>query len=76
MDDFILTSTLVSIAKLAMAITFLCLFGAAAEKVFGFDMEGAIDALEKNAQDGNALPLAIVLAALAVTFGGILQRFL
>lgn len=76
MDDFILNSTIVQIGKLAIALGFLCMFGAALEKVLGFDVKGGIDALENAAKSGNALPLAIVLAALAVTFGGILQRFL
>ena len=74
--DFILTSTILSIGKLAIALGAMCGLGALLERVLGFDMEANIDALEKTAKDGNPLPLAIVLAAVVVTIGGILERFI
>jgi len=74
--DFVLTSTLISLGKLAIALGAMAAIGKMLEKALGFDMEGAVDALETNAHNGKALPLAIVLAAIVVTIGGILQRFL
>lgn len=74
--EFIWTSTLLSLAKLAIALGALGLIGILLERALKFNLKGAVDALEKTARDGNALPLAIVLAAVVVTIGGILQRFL
>lgn len=74
-DDFVLTATFLSIAKLAIALGFLGLFAWAIEKATGLDMEGAIDALEDAAKKGNALPMAIFLSAVVITLGGILERF-
>ena len=73
--DFVLTSALLSIGKLCVALGFLAGFAWLLERALGFDMKGAVDALEKTAKDGNALPLAVVLAALIVAFAGILERF-
>lgn len=76
MDGFIFTSTLLSIGKLTIALGFLLLFAKGLERSTGLDMEGAINALEDAAKAGNALPMAIFLAAMVITLGGILQRFL
>ena len=73
--DFVLTSALLSIGKLCIAIGFLAGFAWMLEKALGFDMKGAVDALEKAAKEGNALPLAIVLAAFIVAVSSILERF-
>jgi len=74
--DFVLTSTLLSVGKLALALGAMLAIGKMLERALGFDMEAAVDALETTAKNGNPLPLAIVLAAVVVTIGGILQRFL
>jgi hypothetical protein len=74
--EFIWTSTTLSLAKLFVALGALGLLGWFMQKALKFNLERAIDALETNAAKGNALPLAIVLAAVVVTIGGILQRFL
>lgn len=74
--DFILTSTMLSVGKLTIALGAMCGIGALLERVLGFDLEANINALEKTAAEGNPLPLAIVLAAVVVTIGGILERFI
>lgn len=74
--EFVWTSTTLSIAKLFIAFGALGLLGWFMQKALKFNLEKAIDALESSAKQGNALPLAIVLAAVVVTIGGILQRFL
>jgi len=74
--DFVLTSTGLSLIKLMIALGAMCMIGVMFQKALGFDMEGAVDSLEKEAKGGNALPLAIVLGAVVYAIGGILQRFL
>ncbi len=73
--EFILTSTLLSIFKLCVALGFLATFAWMLEKAIGFDMEAAVDSLEKAAKEGNALPLAIVLSAFVIAVSGVLERF-
>lgn len=74
--DFEIYSPLLSIVKLCIALGFFCFIGWLMDYALGFDLEAAIDALEKNANEGSALPLAIVLATLIFTIGGILERFI
>jgi len=74
--EFIWTSTLLSLGKLFIAVGAFGLLGVFMQKALKFNLEKAINALEKAANDDNPLPLAVVLAAVVFTIGGILQRFL
>lgn len=74
--DFESYSILSAIGKTCLALGVMFLIGKGIEKALKFDMEGAVDSLEKAAQEGNAMPLAVVLSTVIYVVGSILARFI
>lgn len=58
--DFIWTANLTKLAYMVLAFAIIAATAALFERVLGLNPEQDIDAIQKAAKDGNALPLAVL----------------
>ena len=75
METGALAATFINTLKLVVVLGLTGLFAFAFERVFGLDPKGDVDAFQKAARAGNALPLALVYLGLIYFFAVILGRF-
>ena len=75
MDPFIFTAQAIAAAKLALSLGVVCFFAWGAEKIFGLSPKSDINAFQRSAKHGKALPLALFYLGVFYLLAVILGRF-
>jgi hypothetical protein len=75
MDDFIFTAQAIAAAKLAVSLGVLAFVAWGAETIFGLAPRSDINAIQKAAEDGNAMPLALFYLGILYLLSVLLGRF-
>lgn len=68
-------ATVITTLKLIVVLGLTGLYAVALERVFGLDPRADVDAFQKAARDGNALPLALLYLGILYFFAVVLGRF-
>lgn len=75
MDASAFAVTFISAIKLCVVLALTLGYAFILERVFGLDPQADMDAFQKAAKDGNALPLALIYCAALYFFSVVLGRF-
>ena len=75
MEAAAVAATFITTVKLAVVLGLAGLYAVVLERVFGLDPKADVDAFQKAAKDGNALPLALVYLGILYFFAVVLGRF-
>ncbi|MHB1204801.1 MAG: hypothetical protein ACYCZX_04475 [Rhodospirillaceae bacterium] len=75
MEEAAVAATFINLLKLGLVLGLTGLYAFALERVFGLDPKGDVDAFQKAAKDGNALPLALLYLGVIYFFAVVLGRF-
>ncbi len=75
MEAAAIAATVINAFKLAVVLALTGLYAVVLERVFGLDPQGDVDAFQKAARDGNALPLALLYLGIIYFFAVVLGRF-
>ena len=75
METAALAATFINAAKLAVVLALTGLYAVVLERVFGLDPKGDVDAFQKAARNGQALPLAVLYLDIIYFFAVVLGRF-
>jgi hypothetical protein len=75
MDRFIVAAQALAALKLALCLALIGFFAWGAERIFGLDPKSDIDALQRAARSGNALPLALFYLGVLYLLSVVLGRF-
>lgn len=75
MEHAAIAATVINALKLAVVLALTGLYAVVLERVFGLDPKADVDAFQKAARDGNALPLALLYLGILYFFAVVLGRF-
>ena len=75
MADAAVAATFINLLKLGLVLALTGLYAFVLERVFGLDPKGDVDAFQKAARAGNALPLALLYLGVMYFFAVVLGRF-
>lgn len=75
MEEAAIAATFINAVKLAVVLGLTGLYAVVLERVFGLDPKADVDAFQRAARDGNALPLALLYLGIIYFFAVVLGRF-